>query len=406
MRRLTITICGCGNGAHAGAALMREQGHIVNIYSPLTREIEQFRANYEKNDGLTMRFGPGLLSATGDDNAVYGDDVKTVEHIEFNRITDKAEEVIPGSSLIFVVVPSFAHKNMLRHIGPYLDKNSVMVFLPSRGGLEFDVEAITPGAKVMAFQTLPWACRIKKFGSEILISGRKESIMAASMPGDLSEVFFSQLESILEMRIERIKDILTMTVANMGQVIHPGIMYCINRKDPFKVYTEDNLPLFYQGVDAEGADVLMRMSEEVIEVTKALQAVRPTVEADKVKRIDEWLLASYSEQIADKSALWRMLCTNKAYDGLKAPVKKTEDGKFVVDYSYRYIVEDVPYSLLPTKSIAMMLGVETPTIDMVLEAIDEWTGSNYLGRLKDLKTFSNHARVPELYGITAANELF
>ena len=41
-----------------------------------------------------------------------------------------------------------------------------------------------------------------------------------------------------------------------------------------------------------------------------------------------------------------MLRTNQAYKGIQVPVKRTERGTFRVDYSARYITEDVPYSLL------------------------------------------------------------
>jgi len=55
---MNITICGCGNGAHACAALLSRKGHSINIFSPLSKEVELFKTNYEQNNGLTLQIAP------------------------------------------------------------------------------------------------------------------------------------------------------------------------------------------------------------------------------------------------------------------------------------------------------------------------------------------------------------
>ena len=406
MRNLTITICGCGNGAHACAAQLSIQGHTVNMYSPISEEVARFKDAYAKNGGLTMRFGGELHTCLSSENPTYSENVETVEHIRINKITDNAAEVIPGASVIFIIVPAFAHKNVLKHIKPYLDKNSLIVFTPSRSGVEFEINSILPGANVIAFQTLPWATRIKKFGSEIFIFARKESILAASMPGDISDVFFSQMEQLLLMKIIRAKHIFTISLANVGQILHPTITYSVFKNDPKKVYTLDNLPLFYGGINEEGAERLSRVSDEIREIAVAAAKINPDIEVDRVLHLRDWLNLSYSNQIEDKSSLYKMIITNPAYKGSMAPVKKIGEGKYIPDFTTRYIVEDVPYGMLVVKSIAMMVDVKTPAIDEVLTGIDDWTGNNYLGRMKGAKTLSSTSRLPEIYGVSNAQELF
>ena len=87
---MNITICGCGNGAHACAALLSRKGHSVNIFSPLSTEVELFKTNYEQNNGLTLQIGAGLLAKAG--NGFKNHDSN--EKLKLNRITDKAEEII------------------------------------------------------------------------------------------------------------------------------------------------------------------------------------------------------------------------------------------------------------------------------------------------------------------------
>lgn len=409
MNELNITICGCGNGAHACAALLSKKGHTVNIYSPLTSEIELFKTNYEKSNGLTLKIGVGILAGLGkgteDNSQVSNSKEEIFEGLKVNKVTDKAEEVIPDASIIIVIAPSFAHRNILNCIKEYVSKNSLIAFMPSRGGVEFEVNSIIPNANVVAFQTLPWACRIKTFGSEINISGVKNRIQAAAMPGDMSPVFLYELEQLLDLKIDRLKSIFTLTLANVGQIFHPGIMYGIFKNNPKATFKEEDIPLFYQSVDEEIADILSNMSEEIRSVARELSKVNEDIECDKVLHIRDWLIGSYEGIIEDTSSLQRMFYTNGAYKGIKAPAKKLDNGMYAPDFGARYIVEDIPYGLLITRSVAEMLNVKTPVIDEVLSSIGKWVNNDYLGNLKHIKELSNRSRLPEFYGINSAAKL-
>ena len=51
--------------------------------------------------------------------------------------------------------------------------------------------------------------------------------------------------------------------------------------------------------------------------------------------------------------------------GMKHPMKATKDGTFVPNFSDRYLTEDLPYGIVVLKGIALVVGVETPTMDKV-----------------------------------------
>jgi len=389
---MNITICGCGNGAHACAALLSKKGHAVNIYSPLSREVELFKTNYETGNGLA-------LTMQSDSR------IEMFKNLKLNKITDKPEEVIPDSSTIIIIVPAFAHKNIFTCIKKYVSKNNLIVVLPSRGGIEFEVNSIMPNANVVAFQTLPWACRLKKFGSEINISGVKNKIQAAAMPTDMPSAFFNDLEELLDLKIERLKSTLTLTLANIGQIFHPGIMYGLFKNNPDITFMEKDIPLFYENVDENIAAILSSMSDEIREVARALNKVNEKVESDKVLHAKEWMIGAYDGLIEDTSSLHSMFHTNGAYKGIKAPTKKMSNGMHAPDFGARYIVEDIPYGLLVTRSIAEMVNVETPVIDEVLSNIGKWVHYDYLGKLKDVKNLAKKSRLPEFYCINSIEKL-
>ena len=409
MVKKVITICGCGNGAHACAAMMCQKGHSVNIYSPLREEIEVFRQGYSRNNGLRLRFGPGALA---DPDSLTPEELQAIEvtdGLQIDKISSDPAEVIPQADVVFIIVPAFAHQNILLHIRPYLSQNSLLVVLACRSGLEFQLRFLMPDAKVLGFQTLPWSARLTKgkMGEEVSISARKNSIQAASTSSDLPDEYFSMMEDLLDMRVERIKHLLTLSLANVGQIVHPGIMYSLFKDDPYQEFEEKNAPLFYQGVDEEGAQRLASLSDEIIQIAQRVAERHPVVQADKVQHLSAWLLSSYGSQMADTSSLYKMITTNQAYDGLKAPyVKNPETGKCHVNLKARYLTEDVPYGLLVTKSIGMMFeGLETPTIDEVLSGVSKWTGRDYLKEVEVFKASANQIRVPYLYGCTGIEDL-
>ncbi len=51
--------------------------------------------------------------------------------------------------------------------------------------------------------------------------------------------------------------------------------------------------------------------------------------------------------------------------GLKHPMIE-QDGKFMPNFKFRYLFEDVPYGMAVIKGIASLAGVQTPKLDMVI----------------------------------------
>ena len=100
----------------------------------------------------------------------------------------------------------------------------------------------------------------------------------------------------------------------------------------------------------------------------------------------------------DKTSLYTAIQTNAAYQRLKHPVKKTDKGKFVPDFTYRYMTEDIPYGLAVIRGIAEIAEVETPNIDKVLTWCQEKMGKEYLENSKLQGKDVATSRAPQRYG--------
>ena len=125
----------------------------------------------------------------------------------------------------------------------------------------------------------------------------------------------------------------------------------------------------------------------------------------QVVDIHLWLVRRYSHDISDKSTLYKAIQTNAAFQGIKHPVKTTEDGKFVPDFTHRYMTEDVPYGLVVIRGIAEIVGVQTRNIDKVLKWCQEKIGKEYLVNSKLQGKDVASSRAPQRYGFTSLESI-
>ena len=114
-----LTVCGGGNAAHVLIALAANAGWDVDVFAPLADEAERLRA------GVTAKGG---ISANSANKTVIG---------RPRQISATPDEVIPGSELILMALPAFAHGPTLQTIVDYLDRDVAIGVLPARGGFDY-----------------------------------------------------------------------------------------------------------------------------------------------------------------------------------------------------------------------------------------------------------------------------
>lgn len=385
---MNVTICGGGNAAHTLVAVLGQQGIEVDLFAPYPGEAERWRAGLARG-GIRARTPSGSLVG------------------QPRRISAEAAEVIPRASAVLLALPAFAHKSILQAIAPHLGEGTLVGALPARGGFHWAArQSIGPSPVIFGLQTLPWACRIRRYGEEVDILGTKAVVGLATDPADRAEALAETLSSWLNVTLRPEASMLALTLADVGQLLHPGIMYGLFHTWDGQPMGEDQVPLFYHGVDAETADLLQAMSDEVRAVRTALEPRLPACDFSAVVSLHEWLRRSYGDHIADPSTLHSSLVTNRAYEGLLAPVRPREENAHdqimgvVPDFGSRYLVEDVPYGLVVTRGIAELAGVETPAIDQVIVWAQAVMGVEYLrdGRLTGRDVGST--RAPQVYGLS------
>jgi hypothetical protein len=330
-----ITVCGGGNGAQALVPVAAHNLRCpLDMYAPFADEAKRLRA------GLV---GHGGIEVTG---AVQ---VKA----QPCRVSDDPAEVIPGSDLVMLVLPAFAHESALRQIAPFLETGAWVGAMPARGGFDYCAARVLAehgrdDVGLFGLQTLPWACRIREYGQVVHVLGVKSVVDATSRPAERIQHLTPLLQRMLGLPIGTAANMLALTLANTGQLIHPGIMYSLFADWDGSPFVADDVPLFYQGLTQAGARILAGLSDDVQAIRARLEHV---LDLSAARPLKAWLLRSYGDAVVDPSSLWSAFVTNRAYVGLKAPVREVSPGQFVPDFHARYLAEDVPFGLAVCRAL-------------------------------------------------------
>jgi hypothetical protein len=386
---MIITICGGGNAAHTLAGLLGSQKDIaVRVYAPFDDEAGRWQEGVQASGGIIVSTPTGERVGTP------------------RLISREASEALPGAQLVILALPAFAHETTLQAIAPYLEPGSWVGALPARGGFDLGAHfSLATGAAapltLFGLQTLPWACRIQQYGRQAVVLGVKDQVDLAAWPPDQAPAIAARLGELLGVSLNPVAGFLSLTLADTGQIIHPGIMYGLFHAWDGQPYPSQ-LP-FYQSVDAAIAQTLQCMSDEIQNLRLRLGSAYPELDLSAVRPLSEWMLRSYQGAIADASTLQSQFATNRSYAGLLAPMRPVE-GRFIPDFQARYLAEDVPYNLLVTRGIAELAGVSMPVIDSVLAWAQARMGKEYLvdGRVSgaDLPA----TRAPQRFAISSLDQ--
>jgi len=380
---MNITLCGAGNAAQTLIALLGE-AHQVTVFAPLADEADRLRAT-SSTQGVTAIFQDSSMHSGRP-----------------CRITRNPHEAAREAELVLLATPAFAHEPVLAALAPHLQEDVWIVALPARGGFDWMARravACCPQVTLIGLQTLPWACRVRAWGRQVEVLGVKTTVGAAVWPPERCTEALDRMEILLGAPLSPCAGFLALTLANTGQLIHPGIMYGLFHRWNGAPFPCEQAPLFYGGVDELTAEVLQALSDEVQHLCQTLARLNPTLDFRCVEPLAQWIRHAYAGQIDDPTSLHSAFRTNRAYAGLQAPVQRLGDGQCIPDFTHRYLSEDVPFGLLVSKGIAELAGMATPAMDRVIEWAQERLGRVYLVEGRVAGPDVAHSRAPQRFGI-------
>jgi glutathione S-transferase len=86
-------------------------------------------------------------------------------------------------------------------------------------------------------------------------------------------------------------------------------------------------------------------------------------------------------------------------------VVESRPGTFIPNFGYRYLSEDVPFGLVPTRALAELADVETPAIDRVITWAQAVLHRTYLAGDRLQGADVRQLPIPQNSGVSTLSEL-
>ncbi len=336
---LTFSVLGSGNGGRALSAFIAGKGYPVIMYEPLeaTEEYEKIKAEKE-------------LFLEGD--------IETGGRV--TEVTMDIKAAVESADVIFVVVPSFAHRPIFEKLIPHLKDGHHIILIPGNyGGFRIKKMMSDAGIKaevsVSETSSLPYACRIGAY-NRVMIYKKKFKMKIATSPSKRNRAILDIMNSIFAGYTNFIpgENLLEMDLDNINQPLHPLpvlLNYGTIEKSPetFRHYIDGVTPLI--------SEVMMKMDAERIAVGDKLSLkLIPTLKQLKMYYGDN-NSQTYFEYVNSAESPYK----NLVGDHVRS----------------RYLTEDVPYLVVPFVQLAHRLGVPVPISEICINLTSLLHGRDY-----------------------------
>ncbi|MBT8048413.1 MAG: opine dehydrogenase [Xanthomonadales bacterium] len=335
---MNITVLGAGAGGTTVAFDCAAHGHEVRLF-----DFPQFPAN---------------IAAVENQGGIYAEgDISGFSAIAYAG--HDIERALENAELVYVVGPAFSTGPFGEAVAGKLRAGQTVVVTPGScgGALAFKQAAglavEDDSIRVAETHTLHYAVRLTQPGRVHVFLKLKAGNLLAALPG-------SQTANILQMiadvypTMEPAKNVIQTSLQNANPVIHPAVSLC----NSARIEGPDDFLFYEEGVTDSVGRIIEAVDRERIAIGKRLEI----------------------EIFSDPEMGMRqgyMLENNYGSGYRKAPGFLGITAQPQLDH--RYINEDVGYGLVFMSRLGEQVGVETPTIDSIIQFASVLMNRDYAG---------------------------
>lgn len=340
-----VAVLGAGNGGCAAAADLTRRGMRVSLYSRSGARL----APIQELGGLHYT---GVI---GEGFAPLG------------VVTNDLHEALKGADLVMIIAPAVAHSFFAEQLAEALPGDVPVLLNPGSTGGALHVTHLLrmhgrDDVVVAETATLTYACRMKG-PTTSWIKNELTSLPFASFPGrHRDEVLASYRE--LYPRLTPAPNVLATALMNLNAIEHPPGMVM---NAGWIEDTQGDFKFYYEGVTPAVARVLEAADAERMGIVHALES-KAGLDLNVTSCIDLFYRFNYTTEEA-----WE---TGSMYQAFQAsiPNRSTQAAPTL---SNRYMVEDVPYGLVPLIGLAECVGVDVPNMRAVVQMASALMGEDY-----------------------------
>ncbi len=362
-----VTVVGGGASAHVLIPFLSGSGHTVQL---LTRQPDRWSSDIQLElqsiDQEVLQTFDGTLS----------------------RVSADPAEVIPQSDIVVLCMPVCAYRAALLQIGPHLRRQPEVAVgtIYGQAGFNWMVDEMAGRFELdqvvtFAVGLIPWICRVREYGSVGITYGCKEVNVAAVKPADrfaeLDEIFFSTIceKWLGKGAFVQSDSFLSLTLSVDNQIIHPSRCYGLFRRYGGSWDSWEEIPYFYRDFDEQSADLLRALDADYSKVREGIRARFPDREFPYM--LDYLALERLSYE-SENTDIRESFVTSKTLGAIKPPVRENESGRWEIDTDHRFFTDDISYGVCIAKWMAQEMDLEVPTIDAIIEWVQELRGEAYI----------------------------
>jgi opine dehydrogenase len=280
------------------------------------------------------------------------------------RVTSDLGEALSEADLVLVCVPAFGHKDVAAASAPHLRDGHMVVLNPGRtfGALEFwhELRSRDCSAEVAVAEAATFIFASRSSGpAQSLIARIKHAVPVAAIPCARTEEVLAGLKKWYP-QFTAADCTLDTSFSNVGAVVHPAItLLNVARIEN----SQGRFDFYIDGVSEGVGRVLEAVDRERLAVAQLLGV--------PVRSMREWLQSAYR---ASGDNLYEAIQANEGYRGISAPPSMDN----------RYLLEDVPYSMVPMASAGRGFGLTPRAIEAVIDLAGLIHETNFWSRGRTL----------------------
>jgi opine dehydrogenase len=323
-RKTRYCVLGAGHGGLAMAGHLSLMGFTVTLWNRSPERI----AHVVERGGIDM------------EGEVEG-------FAKLELATSNIKDAVKNIDVLMVVLPAYGHRFVAEQCAPYLVDGQIIVLNPGRtlGAIEFEKVLRDHGLKanvtVAETQTFIYVSRHVELARAHIFQ-IKNTVPLAALPAYRTPDVLKAIAPAYPQFISG-TNVLVTSFDNIGAIFHPAITILNSARIEA---THGNFEYYLEGATPSVCNVLEMMDKERRAVADALGV--------RTHSARDWLYLAYDSA---GSTLYDAIQSTPGYRGVKAPTT----------VFHRYILEDVPMSLVPIASLGDHLGIPTPTIKSIIQ---------------------------------------
>jgi opine dehydrogenase len=254
-------------------------------------------------------------------------------------VTDDLRVALAEAELVMICVPAYAHAEMATACAPHLRDGQTVVLNPGRtfGALEFllALQAAECPADVTVAEAATFVMTSRTTGpAQSRVSRVKAAVPVAAVPAARTSAVLDVLTPWYP-QFTPARSALQTSFGNVGAVIHPTIALL----NAARIENEQGQFGFYTDGISPGVSRVLSAVDRERRAVAALLGV-------EIMPLETWLTTAYGVTGTD---LFEAIQANVGYRGIASPGT----------LEHRYILEDVPMSLVPVASAGRAFGLRT-----------------------------------------------